>query len=73
MKMPDTFYLIWYFAIVAIIAIATYFALMALDFSKLFKPNSTWQIKLLAILIGIALGFMIAGGIFDIIRYLKEL
>lgn len=65
-------YLVWYFAIVAIIGIATYFALMALNFSKLFKPNSTWQIKLLAILISIALGLIVASGILDIVKFVKE-
>ncbi len=71
--MPSEFYLVWYFVIVVIIGVATYFALMALDFSKLFKPNSTWQIKLLAILISAAIGFIIASGMLDIIRYIKEI
>ncbi len=71
--MPSEFYLVWYFVIVVIIGVATYFALMALDFSKLFKPNSTWQIKLLAILISAAIGFIVASGMLDIIRYIKEI
>lgn len=69
----SSLYLVWYFAIVIIIGIATYFALMALDFSKMFRPNSTWQIKLLAILISVAMGFIIASGVLDIVRFVKEI
>lgn len=69
--MPSYVYMIWYFTISLIIATATYFALMAVDFSKIFRSNSTWQIKILAILISAALGFSIASGIFDIVRFVK--
>ena len=69
----SSLYLVWYFAIVIIIGISTYFALMALDFSKMFRPNSTWQIKLLAILISVAMGFIIASGVLDIVRFVKEI
>lgn len=59
---------VWYFVIFIPASIASYYALMALDFSKLFKTNSTWQIRVLSLLISIALGFLIADGVLGILE-----
>lgn len=52
--------LMWFFVIFIPLSFACYRALMALDFSKLFRPNSTWQIKLLTLVFSIALSFIVA-------------
>ena len=50
----------WFFIIFIPLIFACYHAIMALDFSKLFKPNSTWQIKLLTLVLSISLAFIVA-------------
>lgn len=66
----EAFLQIWYFVILIPVSVATYYALMALDFSKLFKANSTWQIRVLSLLISLAIGFILADGVFGIINRL---
>lgn len=63
----EAFLQIWYFVILIPVSVATYYALMALDFSKLFKANSTWQIRVLSLLISLTIGFVLADGVFGII------
>lgn len=70
--MLDYYIQIWYFVIFIPVSVASYFALMALDFSKLFKSNSTWQIRVITLLISISLGFIIADGVLGIITRLAE-
>ena len=59
---------VWYFVIFIPASIASYYALMVLDFSKLFKANSTWQIRVLSLLVSIAIGFLIADGVLGILE-----
>lgn len=66
----EVFLQVWYFVILIPVSVATYYALMALDFSKLFKANSTWQIRVLSLLISLAVGFILADGVFGIIERL---
>jgi uncharacterized membrane protein YwzB len=58
---------IWYIVMFASITIITYYALMSVDFSKLFRRSSTWQIKILLIFVSIIFGFLVASGINEII------
>lgn len=58
---------VWYFVLLIPISVITYYALMAIDFSKIFKANSTWQIRVLAIIISLVFGFVIADGILGIL------
>lgn len=60
----------WYFVIFVPVSVATYYALMAVDVSKIFKSNSTWQIRVITLLISIALGFIIADGVYGIVNRL---
>lgn len=60
----------WYFVIFVPVSVATYYALMAVDFSKIFKSNSTWQIRVITLLISIAIGFIIANGVYGIVNRL---
>lgn len=50
----------WFFFILIGFTPFTYRALMAIDFSKIFRRNSTWQIRFLASFISVALAFIIA-------------
>ncbi len=69
-SMIDYYVQVWYFVIFIPVSIAAYFALMAIDFSKIFKNNSTWQIRVITLLISISLGFIIADGVLGIITRL---
>lgn len=50
-----------------------FYALQALDFSKLFKKNSTWQIKAMIVLVSAAIAFMIALGIGNILELISSI
>lgn len=50
----------WFFFIFFGLIPINYRALMAIDFSKIFSRNSTWQIRLLMTFISIALAFLIS-------------
>lgn len=50
----------WFFFIFFGLIPINYRALMAIDFSKIFRRNSTWQIRLLMTFISIALAFLIS-------------
>ena len=50
----------WFLVILIIIAIITYRALGAVDYSKIFKARSTWQIRTLVLLVSIIVGGLIA-------------
>lgn len=50
----------WFFFIFFGLIPINYRALMAVDFSKIFRRNSTWQIRLLMTFISIALAFIIS-------------
>lgn len=49
----------WYFIIFLGLIPINYRALMAIDFSKLFRYNSTWQIRILVLFFSIILSFLI--------------
>ncbi|HEY8395815.1 MAG TPA: hypothetical protein VIK96_03465 [Bacilli bacterium] len=58
--MIDNLITMWFFFILIGFTPLTYRALMALDFSKIFRRNSTWQIRFLMTFISFALSFLIA-------------
>jgi uncharacterized membrane protein YwzB len=60
--MIEKFIIMWFFFILIGLTPLTYRALMALDFSKVFRRSSTWQIKLLMSFISICIAFIIAYG-----------
>lgn len=65
---------VWYFVIFIPVSVASYYALMSIDFSKIFKSNSTWQIRVITLLISIALGFIIADGVYGIVdRFISSI
>jgi len=51
---------LWYFMFFFGFIFITYRALMAIDYSKLFKYNSTWQIKTIVLFISIIIAFLLA-------------
>lgn len=56
----DNIISMWYFIIFVCLIPINYRALMALDFSKIFKYNSTWQIRLLVTFLSIIIAFIIS-------------
>lgn len=50
----------WYFIIFLGSIPVVYSALMAVDFSKMFKYNSTWQIRLIVTFLSIIIAFLIS-------------
>jgi len=58
--MIDTLISLWFFFILIGFTPLTYRALMAVDFSKIFRRNSTWQIRFLVSFISFALAFIVA-------------
>ncbi|MCK9470554.1 MAG: DUF1146 family protein [Bacilli bacterium] len=50
----------WFFIMFLGLIPMVYRALMAIDFSKFFKYNSTWQIRLIVTLITIIISFLVS-------------
>lgn len=58
--MVDNVITMWFFFIFLGLIPMNYRALMAIDFSRIFRRNSTWQIKLLMTFISISLAFLVS-------------
>jgi len=58
--MVEKIIIMWFFIIFLGLIPVVYKALMAIDFSTIFKRSSTWQIKLLTIFISISLAFIVS-------------
>jgi len=52
--------LVWFLVILIVVAMITYRALGAVDYSKIFKARSTWQIRTLVLLVSIIVGGLVA-------------
>lgn len=50
----------WFFIVFLGLIPINYRALMAIDFSKMFRYNSTWQIRLLVTFVSIIIAFLIS-------------
>jgi uncharacterized integral membrane protein (TIGR02327 family) len=51
--------LVWFLVILIVVAMITYRALGAVDYSKIFKARSTWQIRTLVLLVSIIVGGLV--------------
>ncbi len=51
--------LVWFLVILIVVAMITYRALGAVDYSKIFKARSTWQIRTLVLLVSIIIGGLV--------------
>lgn len=69
----ELYCLIWEIGIFIICFILMFYALQALDFSKLFRSNSTKQIKIVILFVSAAVSFMIALGIGEILQLISSL
>lgn len=58
--MIDYIFTMWYFIVFIVLIPINYRALMAIDFSKMFRKNSTWQIRLLVTFFSIIISFLIS-------------
>lgn len=58
--MAEKVVIMWFFFIFLGLIPINYRALMSVDFSKIFRRQSTWQIRLLMTFISIALAFIIS-------------
>lgn len=58
--MYDNIITFWFFLFFLGLIPINYFALMAIDFSKIFKANSTWQIRTLVLFASLISSFLIA-------------
>lgn len=65
--------LAWFLVILIIVAIITYRALGAVDYSKIFKARSTWQIRTLVLLVSIIVGGLIAYIFVEFISLLQNI
>lgn len=61
--MIEKLIVMWFYIIFFILIPLIYKALMALDFSNLFKRSSTWQIKFLMIIVSIVFAYIVASAI----------
>ena len=60
--------LVWEVTIFVIVFTSMFIALQRIDFSKLFKPNSTVHIKIVIIFVSAAVAFGVAIGIGEIVE-----
>ena len=63
------------FELVVFILVTTlmYVSLQRIDFSKMFKANSTVQIKAIIVCMSSAIGFMIAMGFGEVLQLISEI
>ena len=66
--MPTVLRLVWEVTIFVIVFTSMFIALQKVDFSKIFKPNSTVQIKIIIISVSASVAFGVAIGIGEIIE-----
>jgi len=64
---------IWYLFIFLIISFFVFRALKAIDFSKIFKKSSTWQIRTLVYLISFIAGGVVAELIFRVVEVIANI
>jgi len=60
-----------FLSVFGVMILINYRVLNALDFSKLFKPNSTGQIKIILIVLSISLAFLVAFSIYQMINLVE--
>ena len=60
--MSDVAILVWGLSVVVTVTILVHYSLQALDFSKIFKSNSTFQIKVIMLFISLSIGIICAIG-----------
>lgn len=65
--------LIWEFVAFIVCFALMYYALNAIDFSKIFKKNSTLQIKIILLLLSSTIAFSIACGFGEILQLITQL
>lgn len=65
--------LIWEISIFIVVSLLMYTSLQRIDFSKVFKANSTRQIKSIIIVVSVALGFICALGVGEILTIIKNI
>lgn len=70
--MIDLYLLVWEVMIFITCFAFMYYALQALDFSKMFKANSTRQIRIIITLISAAVAFTIAFGLGEILKLISS-
>ena len=66
--MNNVYNLVWFFTIALVVFSLMFFSLQRLDFSKLFKANSTVQIKIFIVFISLAVGFGVAMGTLKLVE-----
>ena len=71
--MDNILLLVWGISVTLIVSGLLYYSFQALDFSKLFKPNSTLQIKIIMLLISVSCGIICAFGFCKLIDIILEL
>lgn len=71
--MIDTYLLVWELVVFLASFMFMYYALNAIDFSKLFKPNSTRQIRIIITLVSSAVAFANSFGFGEILKLIANL
>lgn len=71
--MGTEYLLLWEVVIFLFVFILMYFAMQALDFSKLFKANKTRQIKIIITFVSAAVAFSISFGFGHILELIINL
>ena len=71
--MDNILLLVWGISVTLIVSGLLYYSFQALDFSKLFKPNSTLQIKIILLLVSISCGITCAFGFCMLLNMLLSL
>ena len=71
--MDNVILLVWGLSVTFIVTGLLYYAFQSIDFSKIFKPNSTLQIKIIMILMSLSCGIICALGMCKLITLLMSL
>lgn len=63
----------WFIIFLICGALIIYRAMMALDFSRNFRSNSTWQIRLLCLFSSIAISYLVSSAVIEVIENFLKL
>lgn len=71
--MGNTYLLVWEIVVFLFVFMLMFFAMQAIDFSKMFKANKTREIKIIITFVSAAVAFAISSGFGSILELITKI
>lgn len=71
--MSNIYNLVWFLSISIAVFALMFYALQKVDYSKIFKANSTFQIKIVIVFLSLAISFACALGVLQIMQLIEAI